>query len=126
MSRILVAEDDPHILRLICMWLNRQGHEVLEARNGLMARDILVDECVDVLVSDVNMPGMDGLALVENALAGSHVRRGVIVLTNRWDHSDIRDDLSSRGVHVLAKPFSPTRLSELVQTLAEAGTASTP
>ena len=40
MSRILVAEDDPHILRLISMWLQRQGHTVVEARNGLMARQI--------------------------------------------------------------------------------------
>ena len=60
MSRILVAEDDPHILRLISMWLRRQGHEVLEARNGLIARDLARAEPADVLVTDVNMPDIRG------------------------------------------------------------------
>ncbi len=122
MNRILVAEDDPHILRLICMWLKRQGHDVLEARNGLIARDLLRDDAVDILVSDINMPGLDGLALVESALQDERVRRGIVVLTNRWDHGDIRDRLAQRGVHVLPKPFSPARLSELIETLAAAGT----
>lgn len=117
MSRILVAEDDPHILRLICMWLRRQGHEVLEARNGLTAREQLQAQPVDLLVSDINMPGLDGLELVEAALGGGHVRHGVIVLTNRWDHGDIRDRLATRGIQVLAKPFSPKRLSELVEAM---------
>lgn len=124
MSRILVAEDDPHILRLICLWLQRQGHEVLEARNGLAARELIADAAVDVLISDVNMPGLDGVQLIEEVLPQGRVRRGVVVLTNRWDHGEIRDRLAARGVHVLPKPFSPTRLSELIADLtvpAEAG-----
>lgn len=123
MSRILVAEDDPHILRLICMWLKRQGHEVLEARNGLAAREVLQVGVVDVLVSDVNMPGLDGLELVDGALRDERVTHGVILLTNRWDHGDIRDGMSDRSVQVLPKPFSPTRLSDLVERLTK-GTAA--
>jgi CheY-like chemotaxis protein len=125
MSRILAAEDDPHILRVISMWLRRQGHEVLEARNGLIARELARDQPVDVLVSDVNMPGLDGLELVEGALRDGRVRRGVIVLTNRWDHGDIRQRLAAWGVQVLPKPFSPTRLSELVDALTS-GTGVSP
>lgn len=125
MTRILVAEDDPHILRLISMWLSRHGHEVLQARNGLVARDLIEAEPVDVLVSDVNMPGLDGLELIEHVLSNDRVRRGVIVLTNRWDHSEIRERLAAWGVHVLPKPFSPSRLAELVGALAR-GEARTP
>jgi DNA-binding response OmpR family regulator len=117
MSRILVAEDDPHILRLISMWLRRQGHEVLEARNGLLAWELVQQELIDVLVSDVNMPGMDGLELIAALRRDNRVQRGVIVLTNRWDHTTIRDQLAQWGVHVLPKPFSPSRLSELVDAL---------
>lgn len=117
MSRILVAEDDPHILRLISMWLKRQQHEVLEARNGLAARELIEAEGVDVLISDVNMPGMDGLELIEAVLPAGLVRRGIVVLTNRWDHGEIRERLASYGVHVLPKPFSPTKLSELISEL---------
>lgn len=117
MSRIVVAEDDPHILRLISMWLRRQGHEVREARNGQIARELLDAQAADVLVSDVNMPGMDGLQLVEHVMQNQRIERGVVVLTNRWDHSEIRGQLARWGVHVLPKPFSPTKLSELVETL---------
>jgi CheY-like chemotaxis protein len=126
MSRILVAEDDPHILRVISMWLRRQGHEVLEARNGLAARQLMQRDPVDILVSDINMPGLDGLALIESVVGHGPVRRGIIVLTNRWDHGDIRDRLADWGVHVLPKPFSPTRLSELVAALTRVETSSEP
>jgi len=117
MSRVLVAEDDPHILRLISLWLRRQGHDVQEARNGAVARELLEKEPVDVLVTDVNMPLLDGVALVETVVGTGWVRRGIVVLTNRWDHSEIRDRLAQWHVHVLPKPFSPARLSELVDTL---------
>lgn len=120
MSRILVAEDDPHILRLISMWLRRQGHDVREARNGLAARELIRAEAIDVLVTDINMPGLDGLQLIAAVLPEGRVRRGVIVLTNRWDHGEIRDRLAQWSVHVLPKPFSPTRLSELVADLTGA------
>jgi signal transduction histidine kinase len=126
MSRVLVVEDDPHILRLISMWLERQGHDVREARNGLAARELLRAEPTDVLVTDVNMPGLDGLALIEAALAMGHVRRGIVVLTNRWDHGEIRDRLAQWHVHVLPKPFSPARLSELVDSLATAKDGDSP
>lgn len=126
MSRVLVAEDDPHILRVICMWLKRQGHEVLEARNGLAARDSIMAEPVDILVTDVNMPGMDGLELIEAVLPEQRVRKGVVVLTNRWDHGEIRERLAEWGVHVLPKPFSPTRLSELIESLSGTATAEEP
>jgi DNA-binding response OmpR family regulator len=117
MSRILVAEDDPHILRLISMWLRRQGHEVLEARNGVLACEQAQSEMIDVLVCDVNMPGMDGLELIAALRTANRVQRGVVVLTNRWDHTTIRDQLAQWGVHVLPKPFSPSRLSDLVDAL---------
>ena len=45
------------------------------------------------------------------------MRHGVIVLTNRWDHGEIRDRLAQWGVQVLPKPFSPSRLSELIELL---------
>jgi CheY-like chemotaxis protein len=126
MSRILVVEDDPHILRLISMWLQRQGHVVLEARNGLAALDLVRAEPVDILVSDINMPGMDGLTLIDSVMGEGCVRRGVVVLTNRWDHAAISDRLADWGVQVLPKPFSPTRLSQLVDSMALGRTGRSP
>lgn len=119
MSRVLVAEDDPHILRVICMWLSRQGHEVAEARNGVAALEQLRAQPADVLISDVNMPQMDGLALIEAAVALDSPPGGIVVLTNRWDHAEIHTRLSKWRVHVLPKPFSPTRLADLIGELTQ-------
>ena len=67
MARILVVEDDVHILRIVTIWLKRNGHEVTEATDGQQARDLLADQSVegfDLVVSDINMPGMSGIELV--------------------------------------------------------------
>jgi CheY-like chemotaxis protein len=119
MSRILVAEDDPHILRVISLWLSRQGHEVLEARNGLTARELVQQQRPEILITDINMPGMDGLGLLKQLVQQEHVPRGIVVLTNRWDHREIGNDLAQWGVRVVPKPFSPTRLAELIAQLDE-------
>jgi len=124
MSRILVAEDDPHILRVISMWLSREGHEVLEARNGLAALEILAGSAPDTLITDINMPGLDGLELLKRIRADGITLRKVIVLTNRWDHREIGQSLAEWGVEVVPKPFSPSKLSQLVDgapAAAEAG-----
>jgi CheY-like chemotaxis protein len=119
MSQILVAEDDPHILRVICLWLSRRGHEVLEARNGLVAWELVQQHHPEILITDINMPGMDGLGLLERLEGFEHPPRGTIVLTNRWDHREIGQNLAKGVVRVVPKPFSPTKLGELVEQLNE-------
>ncbi len=124
MSRILVAEDDPHILRVISLWLSRQGHEVLEARNGVAALGLLQQQRPEILITDINMPGMDGLGLLEELKQHEYVPRGIVVLTNRWDHREIGHDLAEWGVRVVPKPFSPTKLADLIREL-DASASST-
>lgn len=119
MSRILVAEDDPHILRVISLWLARQGHRVLEARNGFTAWEFMQQEIPDILITDINMPGMDGLELLRLLKEHNRIPRGVVVLTNRWDHREIGQNLAEWGVRVVPKPFSPTKLSELIADMEE-------
>lgn len=122
MSRILVAEDDPHILRVISLWLSRQGHEVLEARNGLSAWNLLQEHHPEILITDINMPGMDGLALLDKVHESENQPHGIVVLTNRWDHREIGQKLADRGVQVVPKPFSPTKLAELIGEMDQQGT----
>ncbi len=124
MSRILVAEDDPHILRVICLWLGRQGHEMLEARNGLAALELWKVQRPDILITDVNMPGMDGLELLDRIVGDSNAPRGLIVLTNRWDHRDIGQRLADWNVRVVPKPFAPSKLAELIEQFPSASAGS--
>ncbi|MCA9244700.1 MAG: response regulator [Phycisphaerales bacterium] len=124
MSRILVVEDDPHILRVISLWLTREGHTVIEAANGLIGLELFQKERPDVLITDVNMPGMDGLELLRRVAATEVAPRGIVVLTNRWDHTEIAAELGQSGVHVMPKPFSPTKLSELIREIESVGTGA--
>ena len=120
MFKILVAEDDPHILRVISMWLSRLGHEVIETRNGAQGLEQYRLHRPGIVITDVNMPVMDGLALL-NAIADEpHQPRGVVVLTNRWDHREIAERLEASRVEVMPKPFSPSRLADLIEQLAGA------
>lgn len=120
MSRILVAEDDAGIRRVITMWLERQGHEVRSLSNGREALEACVADTPDVLISDVNMPELDGIQMIEQLSAQGRAPRGVIVLTSRWDHAQIGERLAGLNAHVLPKPFSPARLAELVENITSA------
>lgn len=117
MSRIVIAEDDPFIIRVIALWLRKQGHDVQEARHGAAALEKLRAAQADVLITDVNMPVMDGLQLLEQVMDAPFAPRGVIVMTNRWDHREIGERLQSLSVHVVTKPFSPSKLASLVEQL---------
>jgi DNA-binding response OmpR family regulator len=117
MARILVAEDDAHMLRVLSMWLARNGHEVLEAQDGQDAREILVDGQVDLVVSDVNMPRLSGMQLVEWVRAQIGESLPMVLLSSRCDQSSIAADLRQHGVCIHPKPFSPSRLVVEIERL---------
>lgn len=123
MSRILVAEDDPHILRVISLWLSRQGHEVIEARNGVAALESYDQSPPDIVITDINMPVMGGIELLNQITTRTRLPRGIVVLTNRWDHREIGQTLVDIGVHTVPKPFSPSKLSELIDKIIAPKTA---
>lgn len=124
MAKILIAEDDAHMMRVLAMWLARNGHEVLEASDGTAARAILAEADVDLLVSDVNMPGLDGLHLVEWIRTEKSESLPIVMLSSRCDQDSIAAILKPHKVRVHPKPFSPSRLVvEIEQMLAAGATA---
>ena len=72
MARILVAEDDPSTLKLMCAVLKRAGFDVIAVHNGLEALDALDAQHADLLLTDVMMPGLDGFGLVQQ-LRDAHI-----------------------------------------------------
>jgi two-component system chemotaxis response regulator CheY len=122
MATIVLAEDDIHIIRVVSVWLRKHEHEVFEAPNGKRALEILRSRPVDVLVTDVNMPVMDGIALVRTCAAEGLPRVGTIMLTSRCDHGEIVHSLGGPAIVFHPKPFSPSRLMAEVEALvARAG-----
>jgi two-component system cell cycle response regulator DivK len=62
MAKILVVDDDPRNLRLAVAVLERAGHEVLSAEDGTNGVEIALSQAPDIVLMDVQMPGMDGIA----------------------------------------------------------------
>jgi len=62
---IMVVDDFDMIRELVSLILRKEGHEVLESRNGREALDLLSDNKIDMLITDLNMPEMDGIELVK-------------------------------------------------------------
>lgn len=110
MARIVIAEDQAHIRHVLVMWIRRHGHEVIEAPTGVAALSALRSGAVDLLITDVNMPELDGLELTRQAFDACPTLRGVFVVTSRCDQRDILDRLPDPRVRVFPKPFSPSQL----------------
>ncbi len=86
MANILIAEDDDNIRRLLCMWLNRK-HAVTAFSDGEPALDHLENNQVDLVITDIMMPHMDGYALVETMRSRGY-NTPVIILTAKGDSTD--------------------------------------
>jgi len=110
MARILLAEDDAHVLRVLAMWLARNGHDLWEARDGAEAQKILSRTEIDLVVSDVNMPQMNGIELVEWVRQHKSTSLPIVLLSSRCDQDSIGAQLRAHNVRVHPKPFSPSRL----------------
>jgi CheY-like chemotaxis protein len=75
-ATILVVDDEVMLLDIFRVWLQEEGWYVLTAGNGVSALQILRDNHVDVIVSDVRMPVMDGILLLKNLAAYSQMKQG--------------------------------------------------
>lgn len=110
MAKILIADDDAHIVRVLSMWLGRQGHQVVTAKNGEDALAILDGESVDLIISDMNMPVVNGVGVVKAVRAKVGVTIPILVLTARCDQEPLSEQLSTYDVRVYPKPFLPSQL----------------
>ena len=64
-ARILIVEDDPCVRELLYLHLSGAGYEVLVAEDAMIGGRFLLDQRIDLLIADINMPCMDGLDLVQ-------------------------------------------------------------
>lgn len=118
MSQIVIAEDQAHIRTVLAMWMSRHGHEVLTAPNGHIALQTLRANPADLLITDVNMPEMDGIELTRVAFEACPTLQCVFVVTSRCDQHEILSQLADPRVLVFPKPFSPSQLLREVEQLA--------
>lgn len=89
MFKVLVVEDDRDLRQLFARVLQRSGYETLEAGDGQQALEVLEREYVDVIISDIMMPVMDGYELVRS-LREADMKMPVLMITAKDAFDDMR------------------------------------
>jgi two-component system, OmpR family, KDP operon response regulator KdpE len=107
-GRILVVDDEPQIRRIMRTTLTGAGYEVDDAKTGEEALEKLRDYHPDLVLLDMNMPGMGGLAACREIRAGTGV--GIIMLTVRNTEADKVEALDAGADDFVNKPFSTPEL----------------
>jgi DNA-binding response OmpR family regulator len=115
---VVAVDDDPGILRIVEMYLTKNGFSVKTAANGQEALKILRKVVPAVIILDVQMPGMSGYDVCQvikrdNRLLGVPV----VFLTAQGSPQDYKTGMDSGGVVYMVKPFRPEKLLQVIHLL---------
>jgi DNA-binding response OmpR family regulator len=121
---ILVVDDDPKIVRLVRTYLEREGFHVVEAADGRSALAAIAVEAPSLVVLDLMLPQVDGLAVLRAVRRTD--RTPIIVLSARGTTADRIAGLAEGADDYLPKPFSPAELVLRVRRVLERTSAAAP
>lgn len=116
-KKILIAEDSPTMRSLIvstiaALW----DYEVVEAANGFEALRVLPREKVDLVITDINMPDINGLELVSFIKQNANYQKTpLIIISTEGSERDREKGLALGADAYLVKPFSPEALQDLIR-----------
>lgn len=117
-KKILLVDDDPDIIALLKQVLLKEKYQIMQASNGRMAEEILDSAKVDLLVTDIEMPEIDGVELVHWLREKSKIP--IIVMTS-YSHIPKVKELYEEGIsHFLSKPLRRLEFLDLVDRLIHA------
>ena len=115
-KKILVVEDEPDSLKLLSYFLSHEGYEIAGAKDGVEAIELLGESQFDLVLSDIKMPRMDGVALAKHII--SSVPLTAVLLMTAYDFDNLKTILAL-GIPWLRKPFSLTQLLSEIEKAIE-------
>lgn len=119
MGRVLVVDDEPDVLLLCRLNLQQRGHEMIEATEGSRALELAREGHPDVIVLDLMLPGISGYDVLEALQRDDATSKiPVLVLTAKSLRADRERSQGLGAAAFLTKPFMPSELCELVDSLA--------
>lgn len=121
--KILIADDDPQILRALRITLTARGYEVLTATNGREALDAAIAHHPDLVVLDLGMPGLTGIEVIEALRGWSQIP--ILVVSGRTDSFDKVDALDAGADDYVTKPFAADELLARIRALSRRTPAAT-
>jgi DNA-binding response OmpR family regulator len=124
MTTVLVVDDEPIVREVVVRYLEREGFRTLEAGDGHSARRVVESGEPNLVVLDVMLPGIDGLALCRWIRSRSDLP--VIMVTARGEEADRIVGLELGADDYVTKPFSPRELAARVRTVLRRTQPATP
>jgi DNA-binding response OmpR family regulator len=117
-KKILVADDETHILHVLSLKLRNAGYEVLTAVDGEEALDLVKTEHPDLLITDNQMPYLTGTELCRRMRQDPQTAQVPVIMLTARGHDLDAAEVAQAGISgLLAKPFSPREVLEKVESL---------
>lgn len=108
---ILVADDSPTIRKFVAVALSVKGFEIIACSDGMEAIEILPTQKIDLVITDLNMPNVDGYELISSIRQNAEYSElPIIVLSSLGNTEDIQRGLECGANSYLVKPFDPKRV----------------
>ncbi len=116
--KILIADDDRNLRKVLFSELSEAGFKVSESENGIKAKDLLEKEEYDVLLLDLNMPGMSGMEVLQH-VKDAEISTEVIVFTGNATVSTAVDAMKMGAYDYITKPFQIHKLITVIEKAYE-------
>jgi DNA-binding response OmpR family regulator len=125
-KKVLLCDDEIHILRAAELKVSRAGYEVRIARDGQEAWEMIQQERPDVLVTDVQMPRVDGFELSRRIRADAATAElPILMLTAKGFELEQQELVEKWGIiDIISKPFSPRELVRLIDQVVATSPAA--
>lgn len=113
---IMTADDSASVRQMVAFTLKQSGYDVIEAVDGRDALTRLATQKVDMLLTDLNMPNLDGIGLIKGVRAGSLNRMiPIVMLTTESNDSRKAEGKTAGATGWIVKPFKPEQLIAVVK-----------
>ena len=114
--RVLTVDDSRTILAMLHHTLTGAGFDVLQAEDGQKGLDVLKTEDVDVVITDINMPIMDGIEFIKSVRSsGQYQSLPILILTTETSQEKRDLGRSAGGTGWIVKPFDPEKLISVIR-----------
>ena len=117
-KRVLIVDDEIHIVHVVAIKLRNNGYEVISADNGAEAFELACSEKPDIIVTDYQMPVMTGMELVEKLRQHEETKDTPIVMLTARSFAISKEQQEQLQISgCLSKPFSPRELLENIEDI---------
>lgn len=115
-KRILTVDDSPTVREMLKTTLENAGFDVIQANDGQEALNLLATETVQMLITDLNMPKLDGISLIRQVRKNQERRfMPIIMLTTESQEEKKREGKTAGASGWIVKPFKPAQLLSVVR-----------